>query len=353
MVVLHPEKMAGQPVEIARVAKPAAGANEMTRAFAAVVAAAAVALAALIPSPAGAQAYPTKPVRIIVPFGAGGTTDIMGRILAQKLSDSLGQRFVIENKPGAGGNVGADIVAKAPADGYTLGMGTVSSHAINATLYATIPYNNLKDFAPISLMITQPNALVVTPSFPAKTLAEVVAALKAKPDGYSYASSGIGTSIHMAAELLKLMSGTQMAHVPYKSSAEVMTATISGEVQLAFDNLSSVVQHVQEGRLRIIGVTSPERSFLMPDVPTIRESLPGFEATSWTGFYAPAATPRAIVELLSRETQKAVRQPDVTERLRAMGATPVGNTPAEFTAFMEVETKKWADVVKASGAKVE
>lgn len=311
------------------------------------------AVVALAPAPADAQPYPNKPVRIIVPFGAGGTTDIMGRILAQKLSDALGQRFVIENKPGAGGNVGSDIVAKAPADGYTLGMGTVSSHAINATLYAKIPYNNLKDFAPISLMITQPNALVVTPSFPAKTLPEVVTALKAKPDGYSYASSGIGTSIHMAAELLKLMSGTQMTHVPYKSSSEVMTALISNEVQLAFDNLSSVVQHVQQGRLRIIGVTSRERSFLMPDVPSIHESLPGFEATSWTGFYAPAATPRSIVELLSRETQKAVRQPDVTERLRAMGATPVGNTPAEFTAFMEAETKKWADVVKASGAKVE
>ncbi len=323
----------------------------MTRFFATVLTA--VAVAALSPAPAGAQTYPDKPVRVIVPFGAGGTTDIMGRILAQKLSDSLGQRFVVENRAGAGGNVGSAMVAKAPADGYTLGMGTVSSHAINPNLYVIMPYDNLKDFAPISLMITQPNALVINPSVPAKTVTELVAALKAKPDGYSYASSGIGTSIHMAAELLKFLSGTQMTHVPYKSSAEVMTATISGEVQLAFDNLSSVVQHVQEGRLRLIGVTSKERSFLKPDVPTIAESLPGFEATSWTGFFAPAATPRAIVELLSRETQKAVRQPDVTERLRAMGATPVGNTPAEFAAFMAAETRKWADVVKASGAKVE
>lgn len=310
-------------------------------------------LGALAAGPAAAQSYPTKPVRIVVPFGAGGTTDLMGRILADKLTGSLGQRFVIENKPGAGGNVGSDIVAKAPADGYTLGMGTVSSHAINATLYAKIPYNNLKDFAPISLMITQPNALVVTPGFPAKTVPELIAALKAKPNGYSYASSGIGTSIHMAAELLKMMTGTDMAHVPYKSSSEVMTALIAGEVQLAFDNLSSVVQHVQDGRIRLIAVTSKERSFLKPDVPTIAETLPGFEATSWTGFYAPAATPRAIVELLSRETQKAVSQPDVKERLRAMGATPVGNTPDEFAAFMQAETRKWADVVKASGAKVE
>jgi tripartite-type tricarboxylate transporter receptor subunit TctC len=308
---------------------------------------------ALAAGPVEAQTYPTKPVRIVVPFGAGGTTDLMGRILADKLSSSLGQRFVIENKPGAGGNVGSDIVAKAPADGYTLGMGTVSSHAINATLYAKIPYDNLKDFVPISLMITQPNALVVTPSFPAKTVPELIAALKAKPNGYSYASSGIGTSIHMAAELLKMMTGTDMAHVPYKSSSEVMTALIAGEVQLAFDNLSSVVQHVQDGRIRLIAVTSKERSFLKPDVPTIAETLPGFEATSWTGFYAPAATPRAIVDLLSRETQKAVSQPDVKERLRAMGATPVGNTSAEFAAFMQAETKKWADVVKASGAKVE
>jgi tripartite-type tricarboxylate transporter receptor subunit TctC len=277
----------------------------------------------------------------------------MGRILAQKLGDTLGQRFVVENRPGAGGNVGSDMVAKAPADGYTLGMGTVSSHAINPNLYAKMPYDNLKDFAPLSLMITQPNALVVNPSVPAKTVAELVTVLKAKPDGYSYASSGIGTSIHMAAELLKMMTGTQMAHVPYKSSAEVMTATISGETQLAFDNLSSVVQHVQDGRLRLLGVTGKERSFLMPDVPSIHESLPGFEATSWTGFYAPAATPREIVERLSQETQKIVRLPDVAERLKQLGATPVGNTPAEFASFMAAETKKWADVVKASGAKVE
>jgi tripartite-type tricarboxylate transporter receptor subunit TctC len=325
----------------------------MKRFFATCLAATVIALAALSPALAGAQAYPNKPVRLIIPFAAGGTTDLMGRILAQKLGDSLGQRFVVENRAGAGGNVGSDLVAKAPADGYTLGMGTVSSHAINPNLYANIPYNNLKDFAPISLMITQPNALVVNPKVPANNLTELVAALKAKPDGYSYASSGIGTSIHMAAELLKMMTGTQMAHVPYKSSAEVMTATISGEVQLAFDNLSSVVQHVAEGRLRLIGVTSKERSFLKPDVPAIGESLPGFEATSWTGFFAPAGTPRDIVVRLSQETQKIVRLPDVAERLRGLGATPVGNTPEEFASFMAAETKKWADVVKASGAKVE
>jgi len=318
-----------------------------------VVAIAAVVVAILSSAPAEAQAYPNKPVRLVIPFAAGGTTDLMGRILAQKLSDSLGQRFVVENRAGAGGNVGSDLVAKAPADGYTLGMGTVSSHAINPNLYASIPYNNLKDFAPISLMITQPNALVVNPKVPANTLTELVAALKGKPDGYSYASSGIGTSIHMAAELLKMMTGTQMAHVPYKSSAEVMTATISGEVQLAFDNLSSVVQHVADGRLRLIGVTSKERSFLKPDVPAIGESLPGFEATSWTGFFAPAGTPRDIVMRLSQETQTIVRLPDVAERLRGLGATPVGNTPEEFAAFLAAETKKWADVVKASGAKVE
>ena len=325
----------------------------MKRFFAAALALCAVGALALNSTPADAQAYPNKPVRLVIPFAAGGTTDLMGRILAQKLGDSMGQRFVVENRAGAGGNVGSDIVAKAPADGYTLGMGTVSSHAINPNLYVNIPYNNLKDFAPISLMITQPNALVVNPKVPANNLTELVTALKAKPDSYSYASSGIGTSIHMAAELLKMMTGTQMAHVPYKSSAEVMTATISGETQLAFDNLSSVVQHVEEGRLRLLGVTSKERSFLKPDVPAINEALPGFEATSWTGFFAPAGTPRDIVLRLSQETQKAVRSPDVIERLRSLGATPVGNTPEEFAAFMAAETKKWADVVKASGAKVE
>ncbi len=325
----------------------------MKRFLAICLAVTAIAGTVLSPSSVQAQAYPNKPVRLVIPFAAGGTTDLMGRILAQKLGDALGQRFVVENRAGAGGNVGSDMVAKAPADGYTLGMGTVSSHAINPNLYAKMPYDNLKDFAPISLMITQPNALVVNPKVPANNLTELVAALKAKPDGYSYASSGIGTSIHMAAELLKMMTGTQMAHVPYKSSAEVMTATISGETQLAFDNLSSVVQHVEEGRLRLLGVTSKERSFLKPDVPAINEALPGFEATSWTGFYAPAGTPRDIVLRLSQETQKAVRQPDVIERLRSLGATPVGNTPEEFAAFMAAETKKWADVVKASGAKVE
>ncbi len=325
----------------------------MKRFLAICLAVTAIAGTVLSPSSVQAQAYPNKPVRLVIPFAAGGTTDLMGRILAQKLGDALGQRFVVENRAGAGGNVGSDMVAKAPADGYTLGMGPVSSHAINPNLYAKMPYDNLKDFAPISLMITQPNALVVNPKVPANNLTELVAALKAKPDGYSYASSGIGTSIHMAAELLKMMTGTQMAHVPYKSSAEVMTATISGETQLAFDNLSSVVQHVEEGRLRLLGVTSKERSFLKPDVPAINEALPGFEATSWTGFYAPAGTPRDIVLRLSQETQKAVRQPDVIERLRSLGATPVGNTPEEFAAFMAAETKKWADVVKASGAKVE
>ena len=325
----------------------------MKRFLATCLAVTAIAGTVLSPASVQAQAYPNKPVRLVIPFAAGGTTDLMGRILAQKLGDALGQRFVVENRAGAGGNVGSDLVAKAPADGYTLGMGTVSSHAINPNLYVNIPYNNLKDFAPISLMITQPNALVVNPRVPANNLNELVTALKAKPDGYSYASSGVGTSIHMAAELLKMMTGTQMAHVPYKSSAEVMTATISGETQLAFDNLSSVVQHVADGRLRLLGVTSKERSFLKPDVPAINEALPGFEATSWTGFFAPAGTPRDIVVRLSQETQKAVRSPDVIERLRSLGATPVGNTPEEFAAFMAAETKKWADVVKASGAKVE
>jgi tripartite-type tricarboxylate transporter receptor subunit TctC len=309
--------------------------------------------AASVSAPVEAQTYPTKVVRMIVPFAAGGTTDLMGRILAQKLSETMGQRFIVENRAGAGGNVGSDIVAKAAPDGYTLGMGTVSSHAINPNLYAKMPYDNIKDFAPISLMITQPNALVVNLNVPATNVTELAAALKAKPTGYSYASSGIGTSIHLAAELLKIMTGTQMTHIPYKASSEVMTAVTTGEVQLAFDNLSSVVPHVKEGRLRILGVTSRERSPLMPDVPAIHEALPGFEATSWTGFFAPAGTPREIVERLSRETAAIVRMPDVAERLSQLGATAIGNTPAEFAQFMTAETAKWASVVKASGAKVE
>lgn len=305
-------------------------------------------------APVPAQSYPAaKPVRIIVPFAAGGTTDLMARILAANMGESLKQRFLVENRPGAGGNIGSDMVAKSPADGYTLCMGTVSSHAINPNLYANIPYDNLKDFAPVSLMVRQPNTLVVNASVPAKTLTEFVALLKAKPNQLSYASSGIGTSTHLAAEMFKMMTETSMAHVPYKSSAEVMTAVISGEAQLAFDNISSVLQHVQAGSIRSLGVTSRERSALLPDVPAIHEALPGFEATSWHGLYAPAGTPPEIVAMLSGEVQRIVRLPDVAERLRQMGATPVGNTPAEFTALMAEETKKWAQVVKTSGAKVE
>jgi tripartite-type tricarboxylate transporter receptor subunit TctC len=294
--------------------------------------------------------YPNKPVKVIVPFAAGGNADFLGRLLAQKMSETWGQQFVVENRTGAGGNIGADVIAKANPDGYTIGMGTISSHAINPNLYPKMPYDNIKDFAPVTLVATQPNMLVVNLSVPAKTVPELIQVLKASPGKYTYASSGVGTSIHLAGELFKMMTGTDMTHVPYKSSGQVMNDVVAGHVTMAFDNMSTAWAQAKAGKVRAIAIGTLQRSPQAPDVPSVSESLPGFESVSWHGMFAPANTPPEIVAKLNAEAVRILRLPETVKRLEELGATPVGNTPAEFKAYIAEETVRWGKVVKASGA---
>jgi tripartite-type tricarboxylate transporter receptor subunit TctC len=304
---------------------------------------------------AEAQDYPTKPVRIVVPFTPAGTTDIQARIVAQHLSEALGQTFVVDNRPGAAGNLGSELVAKAAPDGYTLLMCTVSTHGINPALYgAKIPYDAIKDFAPVSLVSTVPNMLVVNPSVPVKTVPELIAYAKKNPGKLNFASSGSGTSIHLSGELFKTMTGVDMVHVPYKGSAPALTDLIGGQVDLMFDNMPSSIEFVRAGKLRAVAVTTAHRSPALPDVPTVAESgVPGYEATAWFGVLATGGTPKPIVDKLSAEIQKMVKRPEVRAKLAEQGAEPVGDTPEEFRTFIKAELEKWATVVKASGARVD
>ncbi|HXX85881.1 MAG TPA: tripartite tricarboxylate transporter substrate binding protein [Casimicrobiaceae bacterium] len=304
---------------------------------------------------AWAQAYPNHSIRLVVPFPAAGTTDILARLVAQRLTETMGQSVVVDNRPGAAGNIGSDVVAKAPADGYTLLMCTVSTHAINPNLYAKIPFDHIRDFAPVILVAAVPNVLVVNPSLPVYTVADLIKLAKSKPGTINFASSGSGTSIHLSGELFKTMAGVDMTHVPYKGSAPALTDLVGGQVQVMFDNLPSALPQIKAGKLRAVAVTSPKRAPALPDVPTIAESgLPGFEATSWFGVVAPAATPAAIVSKLNAEIDKWLRMPETKEQLLAQGAADaVGGTPEQFAAFIRGETDKWAKVVKASGAKVD
>ena len=308
----------------------------------------------ILPADALAQSYPSRPVRLVVPFPAGGTTDILARAMAEKLSGALGQQFVVDNRPGAGGNIGSDIVAKSQADGYTLLMGTVGTHAINPSLYPKMPYDHVKDFVPVVLVAGVPNVLVVNPTVPAKTVAELIALAKEKLGTINFASSGNGTSIHLSGELFKLLAGVQIAHVPYKGSAPALTDLIGGQVQIMFDNLPSALPHIKGGKLRALAVTSSKRAPALPDLPTIAESgVAGFEASSWFGILAPAATPRDIVQRINAEANKALHAPDMREKLLAQGAEAVGNSPEFFADTIRTETVKWAKVVKDSGARVD
>jgi tripartite-type tricarboxylate transporter receptor subunit TctC len=301
-----------------------------------------------------AASYPEKPVTIIVPFAAGGNTDAFARLVGQELDTSLGQRFVVENKPGAGGNLGVGQLARAEPDGYTLGMGTVSTHAINPTLYKNLPYDPDTAFAPISLFVTLPNVLAVNPEkLPARSVPELIELLKAQPDTYTFASSGVGTSIHLAGELFMTKTGTKIVHVPYKSSGQVMMDLVAGHVDMAFDNIPTVAQQAQAGAIRPLAVTSLERAPLLPDLPPMAEFLPGFEATSWHGLFAPAGTPPEIVAKLAQAVQAALRSPKISEQLTGMGAKPIGNTPDAFAAFIKAERQKWAEVIKAANVSPE
>ncbi len=316
--------------------------------------------AALLPFPLFAQtAWPAKPVRIVVPFAAGGTTDILARALAPELSRVFGQPFIIENKPGAGGNVGADNVAKSAPDGYSLLMGTVGTHAINPALYPKMPYDHVKDFVPITLVAGVPNVLVMNPAkaeaYGIKSVPDLIRYARANPGKLNMASSGNGTSIHLSGELFKTMTGTFMVHFPYRGSGPALLDLIGGNMDLMFDNLPSAMPQIKAGKLKALAVTSAERSAAVADLPTIAEAGPvkGFEASSWFGLLAPAGTPADIVNRLQQETAKALGAPALKERLLSQGAIPSGMSPADFTKLIAAETKKWAEVVKASGAKVD
>ena len=303
---------------------------------------------------ASAQAWPSKPVKYIVPFAPGGTTDILARTIGEKLSVALGQPVVIENRPGAGGGVGAEFTAKSPPDGYTIMGGTISTHAINASLYSNLPYDPVKDFTAITLIARVPNMLVVNPDIPARNVSELIALLKANPNKYSFASSGNGTSQHLSGELFKSMAGVEMQHIPYKGSPPALQDVMGGQVAMTFDNITTAWTLAKSGKLRALAVTTAKRSSVAPDVPTLAESgLPGFEIGSWQGVFAPAGVPPEIVRRLNTEIVKILNTPEVKEKLAALGAEVVANSSEDFTTLVKSEVLKWSDVVKKSGAKVD
>jgi tripartite-type tricarboxylate transporter receptor subunit TctC len=311
-----------------------------------------LAIAFSLAMPAAAQSYPTRPVRFIVGFTPGGGVDINARLLAAKMSESLGQQVVVENKPGAGTNIAAEYVAKSPPDGYTLFFNS-AAFAINLALYKPPPYA-LADFAPVSVFSESVNLLVVSPSLPVKSLQELIALAKSQPKTLNYSSAGSGTTQHLAAELFKLRSGTEIVHIPYKGSAPALTALIAGEVQLSFSNTVAIAPHVRSGRLRALAVAGARRTDVLPDVPTMKEAgLEGVEVPLWFGLLAPAGTPRPVIHLLAEGVASAARSPDLRHKLIDQGAEPIGNTPAEFQRQLRDEVARWMEVVKVSGAKAE
>jgi tripartite-type tricarboxylate transporter receptor subunit TctC len=301
-----------------------------------------------------AQAYPSKPIKMIVPFPPAGSTDLSARAVAGKLQERLGQPVVIENKPGAGGNIGGDVAAKSPHDGYTLFVGTVGTNAINAALYSKMPYDHLKDFVPIILLSKTPNVLVVNPQLPVNSVQDVIKLAKAKPNEVTFASSGVGTSIHMSGELFKSMAGVQMTHVPYKGSGPMLIDLMSGQVNLAFDNLSAAINHIKAGKLKALATTGATRAPQLPDLPTVAETgLTGYDATSWNAVFAPAGTPKAIIDRLNKELDAILKSDETKKFLADQGAEAGGGTPEQLDAFVRSETAKWAKVVKDSGAKAD
>ena len=312
-----------------------------------------MALAAPAPAPALAQprAWPAQPVRVIVPFSAG-TADTLARLIGAEISRGIGQPLVIENRPGAGGNVGSEVCARATPDGNTICLGTISSHAINPAITPRMPYDNLRDFSPITQLAAQPNAIAVANGFSPVDIAGLVAHCRANPD-VPFGTSGVGTSIHLAGALFGQMTRTRLTHVPYRGSAGIVTALLGGELPLAFDNLSSVLPLAREGKLRILGVTSLTRSPAAPEIPTVAETLPGFESLSWHGLFAPARTPAPIIERLYREAKAGLEAPSVAARLAELGITAVGSSPDEFAGFVASETARWGAVARAADIRLD
>ena len=300
---------------------------------------------------AQAQGFPTKPMRIVVTFPAGGAPDILARLFADKAQ--FGQTIVIDNVPGAGGNIGADKVAKSPPDGHTLVMGTVGTHSINGALYSKMPYDMVKDFSPVSLVASAPNLLVVTNDLPVKSVAELITYLKANPNKLSFGSPGIGSSVHVSGELFKSLTGTSMQHVPYKGRQFAIPDLVGGQIQLMFDNMPSALPMAKDGKIRALAQTTAKRSPAAPDVPTVAETVPGFEATTWFAMFAPAGTPRDVVMRINAEMQRVFKLPDVIDKLKALGLEPQVGSPEELARYQAAEIVKWAKVVKDSGAKAE
>jgi tripartite-type tricarboxylate transporter receptor subunit TctC len=300
-----------------------------------------------------AQDYPTKPVKIVVPYPPGGSSDIAARVVGQKLAEQTGQPFIVENRPGAGGNIGAEAVARSPADGYTLVLAT-TAHAINPSLFKSIGYRLLEDFTPVSQLTSGPLVIVAHPSLSASTVTELIALAKAKPGELNFASSGNGQSTHLAAELFNSMAGTKMTHVPYKGSAPAIADVMGGQAALMFDTMISAMPHVKSGKLKALAVTSSTRSVAAPDLPTVAESgLPGYEVIAWNGLLAPAGTPKEVIAKLNSEIKKILDQPEIRDRFEGQGFSAESTPPESFAAFLQAEVAKWAKVVKDSGATVD
>ncbi|MEA3193102.1 MAG: hypothetical protein QOD26_1435 [Betaproteobacteria bacterium] len=301
-----------------------------------------------------AQVYPSKPIRIVCPFPVGGIADLYGRIVAAKLTETWGQPVVVENRTGAGGNIGADLVAKSPPDGYSIVIGSIGTHAVNPTLFARMPYDAVNDFAPISLLLEAEGLLVVHPSVPAQSVPELIAYARANPGKLSFASAGMGTASHLAGELFKSMAKVDMNHIPYKGNVPAITDLLAGQTSLIFATMPTVLPHAKAGKLRSLATIGDVRSAAVPELPTVAEAaLPGFAVTNWVGFFAPAKTPAEIVQRWNTETHKVMQSPEIQVRLLNEGARFIPMTPEQFGAFVKSEIAKWAPVVKASGARVD
>jgi tripartite-type tricarboxylate transporter receptor subunit TctC len=299
------------------------------------------------------EAWPQRAVTLVVPFGAGGSADLTARIISTHLQAKFGVPFVIDNKGGAGGSIGAGYVVKAPNDGYTLLVGTVSSNAINASLYTKLPYDLDRDFQPVSMLVRFPNLLFINPKLPAHSVKELIAYLKANPGKVNYGSSGLGTSSHLSSVMFSLATGTEMIHIPFRSTSEVVNSMIGGNIDMGIDSMTTTIPFAQSGSVRALAVTTPQRNPSAPDLPTIGETLPGYEATAWQGLFAPAGTPRPIVDRLAAAVKEIVERPDVAKQLSAVGAEPTPLPPDEFAAFARAERAKWKEVVRKSGARIE